>query len=196
MPIQTQWFKDRLAERRMSQRDLARHMGLDSAAISLMLRGKRNMKISEAAEIAQLLGRPAAEIMEAAGVQTGGTEVGVTSFVDGLAEVHACDDEPMMRVQHPGGDLPADVMVTQCRTAGSALDYMDGWLLFSSMAPERGVSIDAVGRLSVCRLTNGVKYLAKPSRGYQKGRWNLSGPAADMNSVAVEWAVPVLTIIT
>lgn len=53
--MDTKWFRDRLADKGLSQRGLARHMGLDSAAISLMLRGRRAMKITEAAEIASLL---------------------------------------------------------------------------------------------------------------------------------------------
>ena len=64
-----QWFKDRLSERKLSQRGLARSMDLDAAAVSLMLRGKRIMKMTEAAEIGKLLGRPASEVMEAAVVR-------------------------------------------------------------------------------------------------------------------------------
>ena len=55
--MDTNWFRDRLADRGLSQRALARHMGLDAAAVSLMLRGRRVMKLTEAAEIARLQAR-------------------------------------------------------------------------------------------------------------------------------------------
>ena len=94
-----QWLKDRLSERKLSQRGLARSMGLDAAAVSLMLQGKR-------------------------------------------------------------------------------------------VIPE------AVGRLSMCKLKHGVKYIASPTRGYSKGRWNLDSPMAQLQDAELEWAVPVLLIQT
>ena len=113
MPVNTKWFQDRLADQRMSQRGLARAMGLDPAAISLTLRGKREMKIAEAAAIARLLGVPADEVMEQAGVLVAskGKTISVCSFMDATAEVHAVADE--MTIPHPGGDLPEAISVGQ-----------------------------------------------------------------------------------
>lgn len=181
----------------MSQRALARAMGLDSAAVSLMLRGRREMKISEAVEIAQLLGRPADEVMEAAGVSisTAGRSVPIVGVIDGHGEVHQAQ-APSGKIPHPGGGLGPDVQAYQCRTAGSDLDYMDGWLLFADAVILPGVSADAVGRLSLCKIRGGIVYLAKPMRGYGRGRWNLSGPAATAENADIEWAQPVLQIQT
>ncbi len=38
MPIDTEWFRDRLASRKLSQRGLAKAMGVDPSAVSLMFR--------------------------------------------------------------------------------------------------------------------------------------------------------------
>ena len=65
--VDTDWFQGRLAAKRMSQRGLARLMGLDPAAVSLMLRGKRKMTTTEAAEIARLLNVEVGEVMVRAG---------------------------------------------------------------------------------------------------------------------------------
>lgn len=65
--IDTAWFRNRLQDIRMSQRQLARHMDLDPAAISLMLRGRRAMSAREAAEIATLLGVPVQDVVRHAG---------------------------------------------------------------------------------------------------------------------------------
>jgi len=195
MEIQTKWFRDRLADRQMSQRALARAMGLDAAAMSLMLRGKREMKMAEAAEIARLLGVPAEDVMANAGVRTGSghTQVQIVAVIDGHGEVHCKINAPLGVIQHPGGGLPGNINAIQCRTAGSALDHMDGWLLFVQ-EPRDGVPHDAIGRLSVCQIHGGVKYLAKPTRSYSRGRWDLTGPATTAQGVQIDYAAPVLQI--
>ena len=65
--IDTRWFHNQLADKRLSQRQLAKRMDLDPAAVSLMLRGKRKMSAAEAAEIATLLGVSADEVLMRAG---------------------------------------------------------------------------------------------------------------------------------
>lgn len=191
--MDTKWFRDRLADRQMSQRGLARALGLDAAAVSLMLRGKREMRLNEAAEIARLLGVPADDVLQAAGVRlsSAGQSVPVVGFVDGAGEAHWQADGS---VPHPGGQLPAAVHAVQCKTAGTPLDHMDGWLMFGASAAPAGVPSDAVGRLSFCRLRNGVILLATPRRARTRGRWDLSGPASDARGVDLEWASPVLMI--
>ena len=48
MAINSKWFTDKLVERQLSQRGLAKLMGLDASAVSLMMRGKRRISIKEA----------------------------------------------------------------------------------------------------------------------------------------------------
>lgn len=194
MPVNTKWFRDRIADQRMSQRGLARLLGLDAAAVSLMLRGKREMKIAEAAAIARLLGVPADEVMAQAGVaiRSGGTLVPLCMWMDASAELHAETDGTS--VPHPGGDLPDAVSAIQCRTAGTDLDHMDGWVMFTSRGMDGSIQAEAVGRLSVVRLKNGVMCVAKISRGLTRGRWNLASPVGTMRDVEVEWAKPILQV--
>lgn len=195
MEINTQWFKNRLAERRLSQRGLARQLGMDPAAISLLFNGKRTMKISEAVEIARLLGVPADEIIANAGVRSDSAhaKIAVTGYMDGTGEFH--NSSELGTVDHPSGGLPLNINACLCRTAGTPLDHMDGWLLYFEDVRD-GVPATAVGRLSLCRMENGVIYIAKVGRGYQRNRWNLSGPAANAQNVALDWAAPVLSIGT
>jgi transcriptional regulator with XRE-family HTH domain len=195
MPVNTRWFQDRLSDRGMSQRGLARALGLDAAAVSLMLRGKRQMKLTEAADIARLLGVPVDDVLASAGVRldSGGAEVPLDGYIDGAGEFHF---ERMGSVPHPGAGIPVDVSAVQCRTAGSPLAHMDGWLLFGhAKGPASGVPADAIGRMSWCRLKNGVIFLAAPTRSYHRGKWNLDGPAASSRDVELEWATPVILIV-
>jgi predicted transcriptional regulator len=194
MSVDTKWFRDRLADQRLSQRGLARQLGLDSAAVSLMLRGKREMKIAEAAAIARLIGVPADEVMRHAGVQISskGEMVLVSAYMDASAEVHA--ESTDMTVPHPGGDLPETLTAIQCRTAGTALDHMDGWVMFANLHMDGSVQADAVGRLSVLRLRDGVMHVAKLARGSRRGVWNLVSPIGTIKDAEVEWAKPILLV--
>lgn len=190
----TAWFRHRLADRQMSQRELARKMGLDAAAVSLMFRGRRAMKLTEAGEIARLLGCTAEEIIQHAGVRihSAGAKVAIVATMDGHAEVHF--GSKLGTLPRPSGDLPATAGVIQCRTTGTPLEYMDRWLLFIEH-PVRGVSPDALERLSACKLKNGIIWIAQVRRGYQKGRWNLAGPTTTASDVELEWATPVVLIV-
>lgn len=61
--VDTRWFQGRLADKRLSQRKLAARLGLDPAAVSLMLRGRRKMTVIEAKEIARALGVEVGEVL-------------------------------------------------------------------------------------------------------------------------------------
>lgn len=61
--VDVNWFKGRLLDRSISQRKLAKHLGLDPAAISLMINGRRKASAKEIAEIARLLGASSDEVL-------------------------------------------------------------------------------------------------------------------------------------
>lgn len=193
--VNTAWFKARLADRRMSQRNLAKLLGLDPAALSLTFRGKRHMKISEAVAIARMLGVPADEVMEHAGVRMDSANqlVPIGGWMDGTGEAHV-EMNTLGAVPHPGGNLPDELTACICRTAGTDLEHMDGWLLFTAGLVDT-INPHAVDRLSFVKLHNGIIYVAKLQRGTLRGRWNLSGPSAFATDVKIDWANPVLAII-
>jgi phage repressor protein C with HTH and peptisase S24 domain len=68
------WFHDALARVGASQADLARHLRLAPSAISRMIKGERQMKLLEAAQIAQFLGQSPEEVMRHAGASPEGTQ--------------------------------------------------------------------------------------------------------------------------
>jgi len=68
-PIDTSWFKGLLADRGTSQRQLAFKMEMDPASMSLLLRGKRNLRLEEAEKMAQILNVRVDEILYRAGVR-------------------------------------------------------------------------------------------------------------------------------
>jgi transcriptional regulator with XRE-family HTH domain len=70
--VDASWFQHKLIEARLSQRQLAKLIGLDHSAVSLMFRGKRRMAADEAASIARLLGVDVAEVMRHGGIDVRG----------------------------------------------------------------------------------------------------------------------------
>lgn len=61
--IDKQWFMDRLAEKGLSLRKVAKLIDLDPGALSNTLNGKRQMKIREIDRIATVLGLSQSEVL-------------------------------------------------------------------------------------------------------------------------------------
>jgi len=66
--INTRWFQNALADKRLSQRGLASRLGVDPAAVSLMFRGKRKMSAADASAVAQFLNVSVDEVLGHAGI--------------------------------------------------------------------------------------------------------------------------------
>jgi transcriptional regulator with XRE-family HTH domain len=197
MSIDTRWFQNLLADRRISQRGLAKKLGLDAAAVSLMFRGKRRMQMHEAADVARLLGVSLDEVLEHAGIRAPMGELALDDrtvplvyYMDGQGEMHAM--QPGERIEIKSA-LPEDVIACQCRTAMSQLEHMDRWVLFFQAPLRDGVQPEAVGRYAVMRLRGGVMTAGYLRPGYTRGTYAIHGP---MNIVdaRVEWATPVVLI--
>jgi transcriptional regulator with XRE-family HTH domain len=167
MTVNTKWFQDRIRDADLSQRRLAKLLGLDSSALSLMFRGKRGMRIEEATQIAEILALPIDQVLAHAGVKVprGPSSVAIVGVVDAADEVHARKGGGRAD-SHDG--LPRDCVAVRCEDHASVM-YM--WTFYFS--PASAVSSEAVGRFSVCRIANGPDLLAVPSRGYEVSTYNL-----------------------
>jgi transcriptional regulator with XRE-family HTH domain len=197
MSIDTRWFQDLLADRRLSQRRLAKQLGLDPAAVSLMFRGKRRMQMHEAADVARLLGVSLDEVLAHAGIRPPRSEsefsyltVPLVYWMDGQGELHTM--EPGERIEIKSA-LPEDVIACQCRTAMSAIEHMDRWVLFFQAPTKNGVQPEAVGRYAIARLRNGVTTVGYLRQGYRPHTYAIHGPMNIMEA-QVEWATPVVLI--
>jgi phage repressor protein C with HTH and peptisase S24 domain len=88
MQMDTAWFHNTLERAGRTQADLARYLGLPPSAVSRMLRGERQMKLLEAAQIALFLGV---------------TQEELSRHVDGVATPSA---EPARRGRPPRSTAP------------------------------------------------------------------------------------------
>jgi len=199
MPIDTRWFQDLLTDRRLSQRRLAREIGIDPSAVSLMFRGKRRMQMAEAAQVARLLGVPLDDVIRHAGIHTETMApldiqeiaVPLVYMVDGHAELHSLDAGQRVEVK---AALPDDVIAAQCRTAMTPLEHMDRWLLLFSAPTRSGIQPDAIGRYSVMRLPGGMMTIGYIRPGYERGKYAIHR-GASVTEAAIEWATPIRMIV-
>lgn len=192
MPMNTEWFKQRLADRKLSQRKLAKLMGLDPAAVSLTLRGQRRMTNEEAHFIASTVGVPVTEVLRQAGIEVldDVRSVPISAAVNEKSIVTLFPEKTHDRVHGPA-DCPAGTYAVQCRAPST---LQDGWLLFVSPAQQDpGELLD---RVSLVTLKTGVQLTAVLRRGYRSGTFNLiTWPDREQRTDQdVAWASHILWI--
>lgn len=161
--IDREWFLERLQGRKISQRGLAKHLGLDPAAITLVFQGRRKITNSEAQQIASLLGVSVAEILRRAGVPASDDvrRVAIAGIIGEDAKVNFLPEQTHDMVVCPA-DVPATGFALQVR---SATNYKDGWLYFLSgeklkpdgLIDKFVVAVTSDGRTHVCVLRRGYK---------------------------------------
>lgn len=169
MPMNTEWFKQKLSERKLSQRQLAKRMGLDPAAVSLMLRAQRKMTNEEAHFIASTVGVPVTEVLRQAGIEVldDVRAVPISASVNEKAAVTLFPAKTHDRVHGPA-DCPAGTYAVQVRAPAQP---QDGWLLFVSPAQQE--PIELLDRICLVTLKNGTQCIAMVRRGYRAGTFNL-----------------------
>ena len=190
--MNTDWFRQKLEERKLSQRGLAKLMKLDAAAVSLMLRGQRKMTNEEALQIASILGVKVTEVLRQAGVEVidDVRKVPISAFVDDDSAVTLFPDKTHDHVAGPA-DCPANTFGVQVRAPSMP---QDGWLLFvSPNQQEPSLQID---KLCLVATAKGASSIAVVRRGYRSGTYNLIlWPSRHVKpDASVAWAAPVLWI--
>lgn len=190
-PIETSWFVDRLSSRQLTQRKLAKLMGLDPAAISLMFRGKRKITLEEAAQLAAILDVTTTEMFERVGLAPAtGKQVKLVGFLNGDAEVGFIGKGSHTFVESPG-EVSAETIAVQAKTAATKMDAIDGVVYFidhTKTAPN-----GLINCLSLCAIKGGKTVIGQIKKGYQRGTYNLNliGSSAIIENTEIVWASPV-----
>jgi transcriptional regulator with XRE-family HTH domain len=189
--IDTKWFVDRLAARDMSQRALAKLMGLDPAAVSLMFRGKRRMSMAEAAQLATILDVAPSEMFERAGIAANShRKIKLAGVINARSEIVFFGKGAHDYVEPPG-DVAPETVAFQCKTAGTELDRMDGMVYFVDHVKSNPAQF--MNTFCACATKAGPTVVAQVRKGYQRGTYNLmplgGGPALENTEVA--WASPI-----
>lgn len=190
--MNTDWFRDVLAAKKLSQRRLAGLMELDPAAISLMLRGQRRMTPAEAHQMSVILGVKTTEVLRQAGIAVTDDvrNVKVTGYVDKDSVVTLFPKRTHDKIVGPA-DCPEGTYALQIRNPGTP---KDGWVYFVSPAEDDPRA--HLNQLCCVALDNGEHLVAIPQRGYRTGTYNLirSEANAVRTDVNIVWASRVLWI--
>lgn len=167
--MNTMFFKNRLQDRKITQRKLASLLELDPAAITLMLKGERRMQPKEAQVIADLLGLPITQVLREAGINV--TEdvanVPIAGSVDGNGRITLMPVGTHEMITAPP-DVPRDGYALQIRAFG---DAQDGWVLYVSDASN--LADQHLDRLCAVSIADGRAVVAWVRRGYRAGLHNL-----------------------
>lgn len=191
MELNRRFFDSLMEEKKLSLRALAARMGMNHSQLSLTFSGGRKMQLDEAAQLSQIFSVPLHVIVENAGVTVkplGGRRTQVIGAMRGDGTVELYEKGVTERTTAPE-DLPDDVVAVQCRTSGTILDWMDGWVMFCRQ-PD-GFEHGYLGRVCLCQIKEGPAVIAMVKRGYREGTCNLSGPYV-RESVVLEWASPFI----
>lgn len=194
--MNTAWFTDRLAARRMSQRGLARLMGMDPGAISLTLRGKRKLTLEEAAQMAALLDVSPQEILEHAGVPVRAEHrAKLVGYIDGSSHVILFGEGNHEMIDCPSDMPPQSAAAIQARTAGTDLAHVDGYHMF--FTNENVSPASCIGGLAVVAIKSNGLALAHIYKGYRRGTYNLMNWRNQLTTnQELLWAMPVHWIKT
>lgn len=193
--MDTDWFTDRIAARKMSQRGLARLMGMDAGAMSLTLRGKRKLTLDEAAQMAVLLDVSTNDVLEHAGVHlSGDRRCKVIGYVNGDLSVSLEAEGIHDMIDAPPG-MPASAAAIQARTAGTDFARIDGAYYF--VINEHVPPTQAVGTMAVVAVKGNGLLLAHVYKGYKRGTYNLLNFRGTLTqNQELAWAMPVHWIKT
>ena len=172
--VNSDWFRAQLASRGSNQADLARFLGRDPSAVSLMLKGKRRFQMKDAEDIASYLQAPVEEVLKAAGIplaeqKAEAVRVKIVGTCNGEMLVDMRPSTVAMIDGHR--DLARDSVAIRMQTLGSAASYMDGWVLFFS--PSNAIDPSMVNQMCVIELTTGDRRIGQLQRGYQSYTYNV-----------------------
>lgn len=169
LPMNKHWFQDRLKQIKVSQRQLAKRMKLDPAAVTYMFQGKRAMSMDEAKSIADILMVPVTEVMRQAGIEVMDDvrKVPIAGYVGPGGSVTLMPKGTHDMVMAPA-DVPSGAFALQYRIINAPVD---GWLVFVSGQHEKPE--DLLGKLTMSALKDGRLVEAIVRRGYKSGLYNL-----------------------
>lgn len=195
--MDTHWFHDTLARKKLSQRGLARLLGCNAASVNRLVNGKRALRFDEAEQLSVYLGTDVAEILTRAGISvapnSGVETTRLVGFIDGAGEAHIdwkADVEHVPTLP----ELPASTVAIQYRTAMTSWEAMDGWTVYVE-PPLGDDTYRSLNRLSLITLDSGMTMIGFLRRGYKAGKYNVYNLSApNMDNVDVKWATPVLLL--
>lgn len=204
--VDSEWFFDRLKERKLSLRGMAKLMDMSPSSLSLRFGGTYKITMEEAVVMASLLGATFEEIVHRAGIKVPKDPSRSIRLIGVVAGVTIKTGRGLGVIDRPG-PLPAGAVAIK--------GVEPGWVYFYS--PSQKLQPEAVNQLSVVEgvPSSGAKgggggpkggaatpksstetWLGVLERGSRGGVWNVRGVfGGGVEGVKVLVATPVLVIL-
>jgi transcriptional regulator with XRE-family HTH domain len=189
-PVDKAWFKDKLRQKGVSRREVAKLLGFDHSSFSRIILGTRRLTPEYAVAMAAYFEVSVHELLKRAGLSPpdDNNTLPVIGSLNGALEVTP-------RVLPPVASMPVFERDARCLLCDDRNSLYYGWIF--AYIPAAEVQHEAIGRLSVVTLSTGLKLIRFLTPGLYAGRFNLMPMAGrQLNDVEISAATPVLHIRT
>ena len=188
MTVNKTYFTDLFKDRKMSQREVARRIGVWAGGLSLTMDSKRLMKMDEAVRLARVLNVPLAEVMANAGIREAQEDIRYADILGHVTEgyvVIPVSPDTIERVPVPEG-VADNVVAVQYRTYETPISHADGWMTFLG---EQQDASELLGIYSLVAVEGEGWLMGAIRRGYAPGTYNIFTPNAQAPKTGrIMWA--------
>lgn len=193
--IDVAWFKQKLEEKQLTVRGLAKLIDMHPSTVSLMLRGIRSIHNDDAVKLADIFSVSTMEIFRRAGapVEDEVRKIPISMFIDEHNKIISVPKEVADKFKAPY-DCPTNSYALQIR---NGREY-DGWMMVvngNKISPD-----SCLGDLCVYCTKTGILHLGILRRGYISGTFNAYNPLhygtieANFKNMEIAWCQSVLWI--
>ncbi len=188
MSVNKGYFTDLFRDRKLSQREVARRIGVWPGGLSLTMDGKRALKMDEAVKLARVLSVPLAEVLANAGIREAQGTIRYCDIIGHVGDLYVTTPVPpdsVERLPIPEG-LPDEVVAVQYHTSDTPSAFSDGWVTFlgEEMDPTQ-----LLGMFSLVAIEGTGWVLGTIRRGYTPGTYNIFPPGREaQKNVRLLWA--------
>lgn len=189
-----------LTARGISQRELAKALRVDPAAIHHLLHGKRKLRLDEVPAMADILSITPEEVLEHFGINLGVTTlspsmkgVKVEGWLDGTLTLHLEGLRGKKEIPSPFPDK--DIRAVRAQTAGSEFYALDGALFFFRYSKLKGPDPDCLSKMCLVKVEGDERLkLRVLKRSYVSGRFDLCSMAGRVmeENVRVDATHPIV----
>lgn len=175
MSVNKPYFHDLFRDRKMSQREVARRIGVWPGGLSLTMDGKRAMKMDEAVKLARLLSVPLTEVLANAGIKEAQGTIRYSSIIGHVGDGYVVVPVPPDTIERvPIPEALADhVVAVQYRTYETPISHSDGWLTFLDEEQDPSALL---GMFSLVAVEGEGWVMGTIRRGYAPGTYNIFTP--------------------
>jgi len=200
MPVNTDWFKETINAKKLTQRDVAEAIGVDPATLTLLFQGKRKMTLDRAKALSRAMGVSLHDVANNSGLEASDVDdrIDIIGTIDGEGVIHVQGD-PIGTAICPEPPCDGSVAVMFRASAGiQAFQGFNGFLAFLGPQQELGspVLLEVLDRLAVVKLKGRSDPLWRIlRRGTDRDHYHLVWPGLEpLEDQEVEWVRQVQMI--